>query len=255
VAELAHTPAPPSADKLASWKRVAVVPAYNEEQTIERVIEEIRRADPEFDVVVIDDASRDRTAVRAEAAGATVVRLPYNLGIGGAVQTGYQYARDHGFQLAVQVDGDGQHDPAELSRLIAPILEGRADMAVGSRFRGEARYRVPLGRRVGIELYSRVVSLMIRKRVTDPTSGFRAVNRKGIRLFATTYPHDFPEIEANVLCVRHGLRFEEVPVTMHARGGGRSSVTTIRGTYFMIRVAVSLFISLFRRYPRIQEEQ
>jgi glycosyltransferase involved in cell wall biosynthesis len=174
-----------------------------------------------------------------------VVRLPYNLGIGGAVQTGYQYARDRGCQLAVQIDGDGQHDPREVSKLLEPILGGRADMVVGSRFAGV--YRSSFPRRIGSRVFAWIVSLIVRQRVTDTTSGFRAVNRRGIVLFASDYPHDYPEVEATVMVFKHRLRLREVPVAMRERATGRSSITAVRSVYYMIKVTLATVIALFRR--------
>ncbi|MGZ4438887.1 MAG: glycosyltransferase family 2 protein, partial [Gaiellaceae bacterium] len=200
------------------------------------VVGEIRAADPEFDIVVVDDGSTDRTAGIAEAEGVAVIRLPFNLGIGGAVQTGYQYARDNGFDVAVQVDGDGQHDPREISGLLAPLLEDRADMVVGTRFAAGGGYRGTRLRRVGIRIFAGVVSILVRARVTDTTSGFRAVNRRTICLFAIDYPHDYPEVEATVLAVRHGLRVVEVPVQMRVRESGSSSITALRSVYYMVKV-------------------
>ncbi len=242
----------PVAEALTSVKRIAIVPALNEEQSVARVVDEIRQFDREFEVVVVDDGSTDDTASRAEGAGARVLRLPYNLGIGAAMQTGYQYAWDRGCELAVQVDGDGQHDARELSRLIEPIEDGRADVVVGTRFAGDQAYRTSFLRRIGIRLFARVVSLMVRQRMTDTTSGFRAANRRAIRLFAADYPHDYPEVEAVVLAVRHRLRIVEVPVAMRTRETGRSSITALRSLYYMTKVSLALFISLFRRYPPLR---
>ena len=169
------------------------MPAFNEEGSVGAVVEEIRAADEGMDVLVVDDGSRDATAQVARAHGAHVVRLPFNLGIGGAVQTGYRYAREHGFDVAVQVDGDGQHDARELAALLAPVLAGDADLAVGSRFAdGSGAYRAPLPRRIGIRLFARTISRITGQRVTDTTSGFRAANRRAIALFAEDYPHDSP---------------------------------------------------------------
>jgi glycosyltransferase involved in cell wall biosynthesis len=238
-----------------SRRSIAVVPAYNEEASIARVIEDIRAADPSFDIVVVDDGSTDRTAEVAEAAGANVVCLPYNLGIGGAVQTGLQYARDHDFDVAVQVDGDAQHDPTEIPKILAPIIEGKADLVVGSRFLGEGEYEPPFTRLLGIKLLARVVSLIVRQRVTDTTSGFRAANRRAITLFAGDYPHDYPEVEATVLVFRHRLRLVEVPVQMRLRGAGASSITFRRSAYYMVKVLLALFVGLFRRYPTPLEDQ
>jgi glycosyltransferase involved in cell wall biosynthesis len=233
---------------------IAVVPAYNEEASVARVIEDIRAADPSFDIVVVDDGSTDRTAAVAEAAGAHVVHLPYNLGIGGAVQTGLQYARDHDFDVAVQVDGDAQHDPNEIPKILAPLIEGKADLVVGSRFLGEGDYEPPVTRLLGIKLLSKIVSAIVRQRVTDTTSGFRAANRRAISLFAADYPHDYPEVEATVLVFRHRLRLVEVPVRMRLRGAGASSITFRRSGYYMLKVLLALFVGLFRRFPTPQEE-
>jgi glycosyltransferase involved in cell wall biosynthesis len=249
-------PSSPKVDsRVAALRRIAVIPALNEENSIAGVIAEIKAADPGFDVVVVDDGSKDRTAQVAEAAGAHVVRHPYNLGIGGAVQTGLQYARDHRFDIAVQVDGDAQHDPAEIERLLEPIVEGRADLVVGSRFLDQCEYRASFARLVGIKLFAAFVSLIVRQRVTDTTSGFRAVNRRGIVLFASDYPHDYPEVEANVLVCKHRLRLTEVPVRMRNRTTGASSITFRMSVYYMIKVTLALFVGLFRRSPTPLEEK
>ena len=241
--------------RLAGLRRIAVVPALNESASIQSVIAEVRAFDPEFEVVVVDDGSTDATAELAAEAGAHVVRLPFNLGIGGAVQTGYQFARDHGFDLAVQVDGDGQHDPGQIPLLLGPLLDGSADMVVGTRFAGEGGYRAPLARRLGIGVFARVVSLVVGQRVTDTTSGFRACNRKAIQLFAADYPHDYPEVEGTILVFKHRLRMVEVPVAMRARASGRSSIGTASSAYYMVKVLLAIFIGLFRRKPTPLEER
>jgi glycosyltransferase involved in cell wall biosynthesis len=240
----------PAADpRLRELRRVAIVPALNEEDAIASVIDEIRAFDPDLDVVVVDDGSTDGTARAARARGARVLRLPFNLGIGGAVQTGFRFAFEHGYDIAVRVDGDGQHDPAQLGYVLDPVLNGDADIAVGSRFAGNAAsgYTPSRSRRIGIRLLALVVSQIVRRRVTDTTSGFQALNREGIALFARDYPHDYPEVEATVMVFRHRLRMVEVPVEMRERAGGRSSITTLRSVYYMVKVLLAIFVGLFRR--------
>ena len=233
---------------MTAVRRVAVVPAFNEEQNVGRVIDEIRAVDGTIDIVVVDDGSFDGTADVARARGVTVLRLPFNLGIGGAVQTGFRYAFEHGYDLAVRLDGDGQHDPGQLERIIAPVLGGEADIAVGSRFAAVGDgYRSSRSRRVGIRLLAWVVSRIVGRRVTDTTSGFQALNRRAIELFARDYPHDYPEVEATIMVSRHRLRSVEVPVAMRERGGGRSSITTLRSVYYMVKVLLAIFVGLFRR--------
>jgi glycosyltransferase involved in cell wall biosynthesis len=226
---------------------LAIVPAYNEAGSIAEVVSEIRDFDPRIEVLVVDDGSTDATAAVAEAAGARVLRLAVNLGIGGAVQAGYLYAYEHRFDLAVQVDGDGQHDARELGRLLEPVVAGRTDLAIGTRFAGPRLYRAPLARRIGIRLFAALVSLRVRQRMTDTTSGFRAVNRSGIRLFAADYPHDYPEVESVVTAARGDLRVCEVPVAMRQRAAGESSITTFQSFYYVVKVLLALFIGLFPR--------
>jgi glycosyltransferase involved in cell wall biosynthesis len=233
---------------VAERRGIAIVPARNEQGAIEGVVSELRGCGLELDVVVVDDGSSDRTAQLAAAAGATVVRLPFNLGIGGAVQTGFKYALEHGYELAVRLDGDGQHDPQELPKLVDPVLRGEADIVIGSRFADrDGAYRAPLARRVGIAFFARIVSVLVRQRVTDTTSGFQALNRRGIALFAADYPHDYPEVEATVMVVRHRLRLLEVPVQMREREHGRSSITALRSIYYMVKVLLALLVGMFRR--------
>ena len=255
--ELSVAPAPAALDpRLLALRRLAIVPALNEADSIEAVIAEIRQLDPELDIVVVDDGSKDGTAAAARRAGAHVLSLPYNLGIGGAMQAGFLYAREHGFELAVQIDGDGQHIPDEVPKLVEPILDGRADLVVGTRFVGSPRaYRGSVPRRIGIQLFAAFVSLLVGRRVTDTTSGFRAANRRAIRLFAADYPHDYPEVEAMVLVHRHRLAMEEVPVSMRTRSAGRSSITALRAIYYMVKVTLALVVSLFRRYSTPLEER
>lgn len=232
---------------------LAVVPAYNESATIVGVVESLREQAPAFDTLVIDDGSTDDTGVLATAAGATVVKLPFNLGIGGAVQTGFIYALEHGYDFLAQVDGDGQHDSAELARLIEAMREQDVDMVCGSRFlTSEHRYPAPISRRTGIHIFAFVLSRIVGMRVSDPTSGFRLYNRRAIGLFARDYPHDYPEVEAVLMLHHHRLRMCETPVKMYSRGGGVSSISTGKSAYYMIKVLLALFVGLARGRPVVE---
>ena len=242
---------------MAERRGVAIVPALNEERTIARVIAELRAFDASLEIVVVDDGSTDRTAEEAREAGARVLRLPFNLGIGGAVQTGFRYAHENGHDFAVRVDGDGQHDPSQLAAVVEPVLRGEADIVVGSRYlspRGEG-YRSTVPRRIGITILARMVSFLTRQRITDPTSGFQALDRKAIALFAADYPHDYPEVEAIVLVERHRLRLVEVPIAMRPRTAGQSSIRTLSSVYYMVKVLLALFVGSFRRYSTPLEEK
>jgi len=232
---------------------VAIVPAFNEAEVIGRVVDEIRSVDPRIEVVVVDDASSDDTAGVARAHGATVLRLPFNVGIGGAVQTGFRYALEQGYDLAVRLDGDGQHDAGEIPRLLEPVERGEADLVIGSRFvEANGSYRPPFARRLGIRVFARLVSLLGGQRVTDTTSGFVALDRIGIELFARDYPHDYPEVEATLVALRSGLRLAQVQVEMRVRESGVSSITFVRSLYYIVKVLLALLVSSLRRYPRLE---
>jgi glycosyltransferase involved in cell wall biosynthesis len=233
-------------------RNLAIVPAHNEVGAIDSTIAAIRRWAPDFDVLVVDDGSADATAQHARVAGAAVLRLPFNLGIGGAMQSGYIYAMEHDYEIAVQVDGDGQHDPRHIHDLLERLhSDPKLNMVTGSRFLDRAGdgYRSSLTRRVGIRLFSRVVSLITGRRVTDPTSGFRMTNRRGIELFARDYPHDYPEVEAILLMHAHRLQSCEIPVLMHPRLTGSSSISSTQSVYYMIKVLLAVFVGLFRARP------
>jgi glycosyltransferase involved in cell wall biosynthesis len=240
--------APPAASApLATVKRIAIVPAFNEEHNVGRVLDELRALDPGLHVVVVSDGSTDRTAEVASVRGAHVIRLPFNLGIGGAVQTGYRHAWEEGYELAVRLDGDGQHDPGELRSLVGPVVSGEADLAVGSRFMSGGGYRSSAARRIGIRILARVVSLIARQRLTDTTSGFQACNRRAMAVYAADLPHDYPEVEGMVMAIKHRIRLVEVPVTMREREHGRSSIGALASIYYMIKILLALFVDLFRR--------
>ena len=229
---------------------LAVVPAFNEAGSVANVVRSLRERAPDFDVVVVDDGSSDETARRASVAGARVIRLPFNLGIGGAVQAGFMYALEHGYEYMAQVDGDGQHEAAELVKLAEAMRANpEVDVVCGSRFVAPGgSYRAPLSRRTGIQLFALALSAISGQRVTDPTSGFRLYNRRAIRLFAGDYPHDYPEVEAVLLLHAHRLRMIEVPVQMHHRNSGRSSITRWRSLYYMVKVSLALLVGLLRRH-------
>jgi glycosyltransferase involved in cell wall biosynthesis len=229
------------------------VPAWNEEGAIGRVVDEVKRVDATIEVVVVDDASTDDTAVVAARHGATVLRLPFNVGIGGAVQTGFRYALAEGYERAVRLDGDGQHDASQIPKILAPIDAREADLVIGSRFvEANGSYRPPFARRMGIRIFARLVSLLGGQRVTDTTSGFIALDRAGIELFASEYPHDYPEVEATLVAVRSGLRLAQVQVDMRERTSGTSSNTFVRSLYYIVKVTLALLIASLRRYPRLE---
>jgi glycosyltransferase involved in cell wall biosynthesis len=231
---------------------LAIVPAHNEAEAIVATIAAIGRSAPGFDILVVDDGCTDGTAELAREAGATVLRMPFNLGIGGAMQSGYIYASENGYEVAVQVDGDGQHDPRHIPELLSR-LEGDPglNMVTGSRFleRGGEGFRSSAARRVGIRFFAWVLSLITRQRVTDPTSGFRMTDRRGIELFANDYPNDYPEVEAIVMLHTHRLRSVEIPVVMAPRLTGQSAISSTQSVYYMVKVLLAVFVALFRTRP------
>jgi glycosyltransferase involved in cell wall biosynthesis len=230
---------------------LAVIPAYNESATLPDVIRALRDRAPEFDPLVVDDGSTDDTAELGSAMGARVLRVPFNLGIGGAVQAGFVYALENGYDYVAQVDADGQHDPAEL-RTLMDAIDGpeRIDMVCGSRFlTSDYEYPAPISRRTGIHIFAFLLSRIVSNPISDPTSGFRLYNRRAIELFARDYPHDYPEVEAVVMLHHHRLRMREVPVKMYMRGGGRSSIGTGKSAYYMVKVLLAIVVGLGRRRP------
>jgi glycosyltransferase involved in cell wall biosynthesis len=232
---------------------LAVVPAYNEARTVGRVVRSLRENAPAFDVLVIDDGSTDATCREATAAGARVVRHPFNLGIGGAVQSGFRFAMENGYDYMIQVDGDGQHDPCEIDKLVERMeADPTLDVACGSRFVEDLQYVGPVSRRAGIHVFAFILSRFVRQKVTDPTSGFRLYNRRAINLFARDYPHDYPEVEAVLVLHHHRLRMCEVPVRMFQRGGGKSSINSGKSAYYMIKVLLAIFVGLARRRPIVE---
>ena len=242
-------------DRVVGSKCLAVIPAYNEEVALTGVLQKLQEQAPGFDVLVIDDGSTDDTAAVAQAGGARVLRHPFNLGIGGAVQSGFRFAQENDYDYCVQVDADGQHDPAEIKKLQAVMETDPAiDMVVGSRFlTDDYVYPAPISRRTGIHIFAFICSRIINQRVSDPTSGFRLANRRTIALFARDYPHDYPEVEAVLMLHYHRLRMREVPVRMYERGGGTSSIGgSGKSAYYMIKVLLAIVVGLFRARPTVE---
>ncbi len=221
---------------------LVIVPAFNEERSLPLVAEDLRRNAPWADVCVIDDASTDDTARVARELGLGTLRLPVNLGIGGAVQTGYLAALQRGYDVAVQFDGDGQHDASSLEGLLDPIRAGTADLVIGSRFLATGSYRSTGSRRLGIRYLSWITHLRCGISIADVTSGYRAAARPAIELFARSYPADYPEPEAVALASRAGLRVQEVPVQMRERAYGESSITLARSLYYFVKVSLALLL-------------
>lgn len=231
---------------------LVILPALNEGKNIANTIQRIQSHIPTADVVVINDGSQDDTALQATSCGAIVLNMPYNVGIGAAVQTGFKFAADQNYDIVVRNDGDGQHAPDGIQRLLATLQADEADVVIGSRFLvKEGDYGTPMARRIGITILATLLSKITGQKITDPTSGFCAFNRRAILLFAQLYPHDYPEPEAIVISHRTRLRQVEIPVTMKPREHGNSSITPIRSIYYMIKVVLAILINLLRQRPTV----
>ena len=232
---------------------LVIMPAWNEELVVAQTVRELRAFDSSLDLLVVDDGSSDRTAEFAEGAGAVVCRLPYNLGVGGAMRTGYRYALRHGYHAAVQFDADGQHDPAYLPILLDGLAE--ADLVIGARFAGEGDYVARGPRRWAMRLLARVLSSVARTDLTDVTSGFRATNVKAMGVFAEHYPAEYlgDTVESLVIAARMGCRVRQVPVGMRVRAGGNASQTPFRATVYLLRALLALFFALVRRWPKTDD--
>lgn len=229
-------------------KILILIPAYNEASRIGEVIRRVREMYPDYDVVVVNDGSRDNTVQAARAAGAEVVSHPFNMGYGVAIQTGYKYAMRYGYDFLVQMDGDGQHDPAFIPQLLAPVTAGETDFVLGSRFLGIESYEPSLARRVGMAFFRRLVSALIGTRITDSTSGYQAFSNKVIRFFTTeVFPCDYPDADMLITLHRAGFRLREVPVRMHANVEGKSMHSGWKPLYYMFKMLLSIFVTLLRK--------
>lgn len=223
-------------------KILVLIPCYNEEESIAGVVQRLRESCPEADHLVINDCSTDRSAEILQKNGCSYLNLPINLGIGGGVQCGYRYARENGYDITVQMDGDGQHDPAYLQAVIDPVARGELDMCIGSRFITKEGFQTSFMRRLGINFLSALIFVLTGKKVRDVTSGYRACGRELTAFFAEHYAQDYPEPEAIVMAVQHGCRVGEAPVVMVERQGGVSSINALKSVYYMVKVTVSLII-------------
>lgn len=222
-------------------KILIIIPVYNEEQNIEKVITGLQEQVPYADYLIVNDCSIDNTVGVCKKNGYHYISLPVNLGIGGGVQAGYQYALEHDYDIAVQMDGDGQHDAKYLEKILQPVIDDQADIVIGSRFLVKQGFQSSRLRRIGINFLSLVIKLCSGTSVKDVTSGFRAVNRKFIKIYSLEYSQDYPEPEAIIAGAFHKGRIKEVPVIMHERESGRSSIRSWKTVYYMIKVTLAIF--------------
>ena len=228
-------------------KNLIVIPAYNESGNIERTVQDVLNHAPNFDYVVINDCSKDNTLHILKKNHMNYLNLPVNLGIGGAVQTGYRYAYYHGYQTAVQFDGDGQHDAKYLQTMLDELENSKADMVIGSRFIAHEGFQSSTLRRVGIRYFTNLIKMLTKVTITDPTSGLRMVNRKLMKEFAFNYPNDYPEPESVVRILKDGYTVKEIPVEMRARLEGKSSINLKSGLYYMVKVSFAILVARFSR--------
>ncbi|NLK24382.1 MAG: glycosyltransferase family 2 protein [Clostridiales bacterium] len=221
---------------------LVIIPAYNEEKNIIRTVNDLKKRCPNVDYIVINDCSKDNTEGVLKDNKFNYISLPVNLGIGGGVQTGYKYAVEHDYDIAIQFDGDGQHDAAYIDKLIKPILDGKADMVIGSRFIENEGFQTSFMRRFGIKILKVLLKIFCKQDITDATSGFRATSKSLTERFSKIYAEDYPEPEAIIDCVLSGYKVQEVPVIMHERLEGESSINAIRSVYYMIKVSLAIIL-------------
>jgi glycosyltransferase involved in cell wall biosynthesis len=234
---------------MSAERVLVVVPCHDEEESLGRTLAEIRRLSPGVQPLVVDDGSSDRTSEVARAAGVPVIRHPINLGVGGALQTGFRYALVHGYDVAVQLDADGQHDPADLGVVLEPVLAGRADVAIGSRYLRPTGYRAPLTRRLGMLLFSAITGAAAGQPIADTTSGYRAYSRAVMEVCQHDLPQDFPDAPLLIALARRGFRLCEVPVTMHERRAGKSFYTLGKSLYYPYKNLLASVMAMLQRSP------
>ena len=235
---------------MSGLRVLVIIPAHNEQESLPRTLSEVRAAAPEVGVLVVDDGSRDATALVARRHGVPVLRHPVNLGVGGALQTGFRWALEHGYDVGVQLDADGQHDPAYLAALLEPVRAGRCDVSIGSRYVRRSGYRAPVARRLGMVLFSGLVSAVLHERITDTTSGFRAYARPVMEVCQHDFPKDFPDAPLLIALGRRGFRLEEVPVEMRERRAGRSFYTLGKSLYYPYKNLLASLMALLQRPAR-----
>ncbi|HGK7936301.1 TPA: glycosyltransferase family 2 protein [Streptococcus pyogenes] len=223
-------------------KKLIIVPAYNESSNIVNTIRTIESDAPDFDYIIIDDCSTDNTLAICQKQGFNVISLPINLGIGGAVQTGYRYAQRCGYDVAVQVDGDGQHNPCYLEKMVEVLVQSSVNMVIGSRFITKEGFQSSFARRIGIKYFTWLIALLTGKKITDATSGLRLIDRSLIERFANHYPDDYPEPETVVDVLVSHFKVKEIPVVMNERQGGVSSISLTKSVYYMIKVTLAILV-------------
>lgn len=229
-------------------KVLVIIPAYNEEESISQVVHEVKKAVPFADIVVINDGSTDNTAIKAKGAGAKVISHLTNQGYGAALQTGFIYAVEKGYPVIVQLDADGQHDPASIPSLLKSLREGETDLVIGSRFLEKRDYRVKFNKKIGIYLFGKIASLITRRRITDPTSGFQAFNKDVIRFFTQDlYPSDYPDADVLIMVYFAGFRFKEVPVKMHYSPKDETMHRGYKAFYYIFKMLLSIIVTLLRK--------
>lgn len=227
---------------------IIIIPAYNEEKNIAGVINGIKNVIHDANILVVNDGGEDRTEEIARELGVRVISLPYNMGYGSALQTGFKFALKKGYEYAVQIDADGQHDPEDIPKLLDEVFKNKADVIIGSRFLNKGNYKAPFTRRVGMLFFAKLTSLIIGKKITDPTSGYQAINKHGLKFYAGEYyPVDFPDADVIIMLHRAGLKIKEIPVTMYQGVRGKSMHSGLKPVYYIFKMFLSIFVTLLRK--------